>query len=109
MPCRSNPSSKSLVDVRRVDGFPPESLVDLSRAVPHGECSEGHGMTDNRDRPAALWPFMLLCAVAAGWIVFGSLHQEQHADAIINVLASLYAWEPFFWEQDRYGALVPLL
>lgn len=63
----------------------------------------------NDPPPPPLWPFLFLCAAAAVWIDFGSLHRGQHADSLINILASLYAWTPFFWEQDRYGALVPLL
>src|SRR5437879_2100712 len=65
-------------------------------------------MTDDRNRPP-LGPFLLICAAAAGCIVFGSLHTEQHADALIQILGSLQAWKPFFWEQDRYGSLVGLL
>jgi hypothetical protein len=64
---------------------------------------------EDRNRPPALWPFLLLCATVAVWIDFGSLHAEQHADALIQILASLQAWKPFFWEQDRYGSLVALL
>src|SRR5260370_506498 len=65
-------------------------------------------MMEDHDRPP-LWPFLLLCALAAVLIDFGSLHSEQHADALIQILGSLQALKPFFWEQDRYGTLVPLL
>jgi hypothetical protein len=66
-------------------------------------------MSEDPNRPPPLWPFALLCAAAAAWIDFGGLHAEQHPDALIQILGSLQAWKPFFWEQDRYGALVPLL
>src|SRR5258708_27854762 len=66
-------------------------------------------MSEERHRPPPLWPFVLLCAGAAAWIDLGELHAEQHPDALIQILGSLQAWKPFFWEQDRYGALVPLL
>jgi hypothetical protein len=54
-----------------------------------------------------LWPTLLICAVAALWIDLGSLHRGQHADSLIPVLVSLQRWTPFFWEQNRYGMLIP--
>ncbi|MBF5045590.1 hypothetical protein FGE12_24495 [Aggregicoccus sp. 17bor-14] len=33
----------------------------------------------------------------------------QHGDSLVPALVSLYDWEPFYWEQDRFGMLVPLL
>jgi hypothetical protein len=39
----------------------------------------------------------------------GSLHEFQGADSIVPVLVSLQKWTPFFWEQDRFGMLVPLI
>src|SRR5262249_13832810 len=38
-----------------------------------------------------------------------AFHRHQEADLLIPVLCSLYAWKPFFWEQERVGMLVPLL
>jgi hypothetical protein len=61
------------------------------------------------DQTPPLWPFLLLCLGAAVCIDLGTLHREEHADSLINILMSLYAWTPFFWGQDRYGALLPLL
>lgn len=69
-------------------------------------------MPDPNDQPLSpppLWPFLLLCAVAAVWIDLGSLHQGQHADSLVPVLVSLCRWTPFYWESDRIGMLVPLL
>ena len=37
-------------------------------------------------------------------------HPPLHnSDSLMFSLASLYAWTPFFWEQDRVGMLVPLV
>jgi hypothetical protein len=42
-------------------------------------------------------------------IDLGGLHRLHTSDDLVFVLASLYAWTPFFWEQDRVGLLLPLL
>ena len=39
----------------------------------------------------------------------GTLHDFQHADSLLTVLVSTQRWSPFFWGQDRFGMLVPLL
>jgi hypothetical protein len=39
----------------------------------------------------------------------GTLHDFQHADSLLTVLISTQKWTPFFWGQDRFGMLVPLL
>jgi hypothetical protein len=39
----------------------------------------------------------------------GSLHEFQGADSIVPVLVSLQKWTPFFWQQDRFGMVVPLI
>jgi hypothetical protein len=56
-----------------------------------------------------LWPYLIACAFVANWVAFGTLHRDQHADSLLNVLVSLQRWTPFVWEQDRFGMLVPLL
>ena len=53
--------------------------------------------------------YLLLCALAALWADLGTLHRLQHGDSLLPVLVSLQRWTPFFWEQDRYGMLIPLL
>ncbi|WP_435018084.1 hypothetical protein TA3x_000029 [Tundrisphaera sp. TA3] len=63
-------------------------------------------------RPAAIppaWPGMVACLAASAWIGLGPIHRGHHADSLIPVLASLQRWTPFYWEQDRFGMLVPLL
>jgi hypothetical protein len=64
-------------------------------------------------RPPAQCPgigiYLLLCALAALWIDLGTLHRLQHSDSLLPVLVSLQRWTPYFWEQDRYGMLLPLL
>lgn len=48
-------------------------------------------------------------AALAAWMGLGSLHDLQHADSLLTVLISTQRWTPFFWGQDRFGMLVPLL
>jgi len=38
-----------------------------------------------------------------------SYHDNLNADTIMVYFAALIRWTPFFWAQDRYGMLVPLL
>ncbi|MBX6313198.1 MAG: hypothetical protein IRY99_09830 [Isosphaeraceae bacterium] len=56
-----------------------------------------------------LWPSLLACAVVAAWIDFGTIHRLHHADSLLYPLISLWHWTPFYWGQDRFGMLVPLL
>src|SRR5258707_11507214 len=51
----------------------------------------------------------IVAAVLAVWIGFGTLHDFHHADSLLTVLISTQRWTPFFWGQDRFGMLVPLL
>jgi hypothetical protein len=52
--------------------------------------------------------FVLVSAIATS-MSFGALHALQGADSIVPILVSLQRWTPFFWQQDRFGMLVPLL
>jgi hypothetical protein len=57
-------------------------------------------------------PWVLVSILAAGlaaWMGLGTLHESQHADSLLTVLISTQRWTPFFWGQDRFGMLVPLL
>ena len=54
-------------------------------------------------------PVLAALAGLAGWLDFSRIHQSQHADSLVPVLAGLTAWTPFFWGQDRLGMLIPLL
>ena len=51
----------------------------------------------------------IVAAVLAAWIGLGTLHDFDHADSLLPVLVSTQRWTPFFWGQDRFGMLVPLL
>ncbi len=48
-------------------------------------------------------------AILAAWMGFGTLHAFQHSDSFLPVLVSTQHWTPFFWGQDRFGMLIPLL
>src|SRR5262245_15413960 len=71
-----------------------------SPETPEGAC---------RSRLPGLGIYLLLCAGAALWADLGTLHRLQHGDSLMPVLVSLQRWTPYFWEQDRYGMLIPLL
>lgn len=51
----------------------------------------------------------VMLTVTALWIAFGHFQFGQHADSLIPVLVSLQHWTPYYWAQDRYGMLIPLL
>ncbi len=56
------------------------------------------------------WPAVLaLAAVLAVWIDLSPIHQFHNSDSLIPVLMSLDRWTPFYWEQNRFGMLLPLL
>jgi hypothetical protein len=48
-------------------------------------------------------------AVTSLWIGLATLNLSQHSDSLIPVLVSIQRWTPFYWGQDRFGMLVPLL
>jgi hypothetical protein len=43
------------------------------------------------------------------WVDLAGIHRGHHADSLLPVLVSLLRWTPYYWEQDRFGMLVPLL
>ncbi len=56
-------------------------------------------------------PLAVLGSVVAlaAWLDFSRLQESHHADSLVPVLAGLTSWTPFYWGQDRYGMLIPLL
>lgn len=59
-------------------------------------------------RPTALWT-LLGSALAALVVDLSSIHEHQNGDSLVLVLTSLVQWTPMYWEQDRFGMLIPLL
>ncbi len=51
----------------------------------------------------------VLVGFLAAWMAAGPFHIWHSADSLIPILVSLQRWTPFYWAQDRYGMLVPLL
>jgi hypothetical protein len=60
-------------------------------------------------RRRSLLGFLSLCAAVALWIDLSPIHLGQTSDSLIPVFVSLQHWTPFYWEQSRFGMLVPLL
>jgi len=58
---------------------------------------------------AAALAVLAVVVFAVVWIDLGPIHWYHHADSLLPVLASCTKWTPFFWHQNRLGALVPLL
>jgi hypothetical protein len=52
---------------------------------------------------------LLLAVLLAVWMDLSPVHRYHTADSIIPILVSLYHWTPFYWGQNRFGMLVPLL
>ncbi len=52
---------------------------------------------------------LALAALLALWIDLSAIHRYHNSDSLIPVLMSLVRWTPFYWEQNRFGMLVPLL
>jgi hypothetical protein len=52
---------------------------------------------------------LIVIASLAAWMGLGTLHDFEHADSLLPVLISTQRWTPFFWGQDRFGMLVPLV
>jgi hypothetical protein len=61
-----------------------------------------------RARAGSLATFAAL-AVAAALADLGGMHAHEHGDAVVPILVALQRWTPFYWDQERYGMLVPLL
>ncbi len=55
------------------------------------------------------WPLFGALAAAAALLDLGSFHRLEHGDSIVPVLVSLQRWTPLYWDQERYGMLLPLL
>jgi hypothetical protein len=70
----------------------------------HHPSTGGHARFHDR----FAWVLLLVCAIAA-WMGLGRLHAFQDSDSLLPVLVSVQRWTPFFWGQDRFGMLVPLL
>ena len=55
------------------------------------------------------WPLLAALAAAAALLDLGTFHRLENGDSIVPVLVSLQRWTPFYWDQERYGMLAPLL
>jgi hypothetical protein len=50
-----------------------------------------------------------ICAFSAAWLALTNIHSFQNSDSIVPVLVSLQHWTPFYWGQNRFGMLLPLV
>lgn len=49
------------------------------------------------------------CAAFALYLNFTGIVARVNADAIVTYFVSLVKWTPFFWGQDRFGMILPLI
>ncbi|HEY2740287.1 MAG TPA: hypothetical protein VGK45_17890, partial [Thermoanaerobaculia bacterium] len=71
--------------------------------------SDNSSTPPGREGIAWLAAVTVLAALLAGWMDLSPLHRYHNSDSLIPVLVSLDRWTPFFWEQNRFGMLLPLL
>lgn len=83
---------------------PKASTPDLQRTS--GTANSAN--SGNNDGFPRYWPWLLCCALGA-WLSLSRLHALQNADSILPSILSLTTWTPFFWRQNRYGMLWPLV
>jgi len=50
-----------------------------------------------------------MALLLALWMDLSPLHRFHDSDSLVPVLMSLQRWTPFYWEQNRFGSLLPLL
>jgi hypothetical protein len=66
-----------------------------------------------REEPAradrSLLVVVAVSCVLGVWMDLSPLHAHHDSDSLVPVLMSLVRWTPFYWEQNRFGSLVPLL
>lgn len=65
-------------------------------------------MSENVERRVWTGAAGLAAVLVALWMDLSPLHGFHTSDSLIPVLSGLYLWTPFFWEQNRYGSLIPL-
>lgn len=66
-------------------------------------------MTERGERRVWAGAAGLASVLTALWMDLSPLHAFHTSDSLIPILSGLYLWTPFFWEQNRYGSLIPLL
>ncbi len=66
-------------------------------------------MVTGKSARAAAFVLVLGAAASAVLVDFGRFHQIHQGDTILSALISLYHWTPFYWDQNRFGMLIPLL
>ncbi|MBN1960236.1 MAG: hypothetical protein JW841_04760 [Deltaproteobacteria bacterium] len=53
---------------------------------------------------------LCLCGICAFWIIANARYTASHdGDSLVPILSSLYYWTFFYWQQNRFGMLIPLL
>jgi hypothetical protein len=89
----------------------PWRAVTLARAEARPEATREGGAFEPPARSTRAIGVTVCVATAAiaAWLTFSDLHRGNNADSLIPAFVSLYRWTWFYWVQNRYGMLVPLL
>jgi hypothetical protein len=64
---------------------------------------------DDRTLALSFLGCLAAAAAVAAWCSLGRLHAFHDSDSLLLVLVSTQRWTPFYWHEDRFGMLVPLL
>jgi hypothetical protein len=86
----------------------PPTVEDSAARTP-ALAKESEDTKQDAPQRSQTFLFWAATAVAAVCIDFGAFHRLHNSDSIVPVLVSLYRWTPFYWDQDRFGMLVPFV
>lgn len=91
-------------------GCPGDDAIGASPPPsPAAKFADGCGSGPATFAPPTLWPWLIICGLAAVWIDLTGIHAYHHSDSLMPALVSLYHWTPFYWDLDRIGMLGPLV
>lgn len=82
------------------------SIHDL---IPDLIISGPHAVLSRFAIPRCPGAVLALTALLAVWADLSPIHGFHNSDSLIPILMSLDRWTPFYWEQNRFGMIVPLL
>lgn len=77
-------------------------ILDLITSRPHAVLSRS-------SIPRFPGAVLALTALLAVWADLSPIHGFHNSDSLIPILMGLDRWTPFYWEQNRFGMILPLL
>jgi len=88
----------------------PQPMVQNTTVEPAREPAAA-SPSPSRGPARRIWHLVAFCSVALASLAvdLGRVHLQSHSDSYVPILASLQRWTLFYWDQARYGLLVPLI